>query len=156
MLLVVVRMEFHAERNLARREPMDDVARFGVPQLQVTIVAGRHELGALVVERHIFDGLPMSKVRSNAASLSVHFPQFHPAIHRRGQQQMRRFRHKLNRRYAFRVSGPRVNVRFGQETLVGRRIRSQIDTNVVRSVQEGASLVVERVFDWKINDLFGN
>lgn len=147
MLLVVVRMEFHAERNLTRRKPMDDIARFRVPQLQVPIVASRHELRALVVEANVLHGLPMPKVCANATSFAVHFPQFHATVHRGGEQQMGGFRHKPNGGDAFRVAGPGVNVRFGQEALVGWSVRPQIDANIMRGMQERASLVVEWIFD---------
>lgn len=147
MLFIVVRMKFHAERNFARRKPMNDIAGFGVPQFQITIVAGRHKLRSLIVEAHIFDRLSMSNVRANASSFAVHFPQFDATIHAARQQQMCRFRDESNGRNAFRVSRPTVYVRFGQETFVRRRVRSQIDANVVRCMQKRTSLIVQRIFD---------
>lgn len=140
-------MELHAERNLARREPVHDSTGLRVPQLQVPVVAGRHELRALVVERHILDRLPVAGVRPDAAALAVHLPQLHAAVHRGGQQQVRGLRHEADGRDALRVAGPRVDVRLGQEALVGRRIGAQVDADVVRRVQERAALVVGGIAD---------
>lgn len=76
MLFIMIRMEFNAEWYFARGKAMNDVAGFRVPQFDVSIVAGRQELFAIIVPGHIFNGLPMTIVCSYATTLFVHLPDF--------------------------------------------------------------------------------
>lgn len=149
MLLIVIRMEFHAKRNFARRETMHHITGFGVPQFDVTIVAGRHELRTFVVETNVLDSLPMTNICANATPFTVNLPQFHATVHTARQKQMRRLRYETDCRNALRMTGPGVNVSFWQETLVWRCVRSQINANIVRSMQERSSLVVQWILDCK-------
>lgn len=149
MLFALIRMEFNTERNFLGCKTLHNVARFGVPQLDISVIGGRQELCALIVECNIFDSLPMPVIRAYASPIFVHFPQFYATIHAARQQQMWRFRYQPNSRNAFRVARPGVNVRFGQETAIRMRMRTQIHTNIMWCMQEWTTLIVQCIFDYR-------
>ena len=75
MLLVLVRVEFDAERNALVGERARALARLRVPHLDVLVKGRGQEVRAAVVERDVLDGLGVAHVGSQALAIMVHVPQ---------------------------------------------------------------------------------
>ena len=144
---------------------------FCVPQFDVAIVGSAEELGSTVVKVDVSHALLVTQVRLHTASLVVHLPDLDLRVHGAGQQEVGRARKPADRRQTLAVACPCVDVFFRDKTpenictirrthrikwlsfvramyeLGGRLGRLQVDANILRNVQEGATLVVVRVFD---------
>ena len=63
-------------KKLVNSQRNPDLSSLSIPQFDVSVEAGREELGAVVVELHFSDRHLVTSIRTHDLVLSVHFPQF--------------------------------------------------------------------------------
>lgn len=84
---------------------------------------------------------------AHAPSIAIHLPQLDATVHGAGEQQMCRLGKPSNGRDALVVTRPGVYVGLGQKTFRWRRIRAQIDAQIVWRMQIRAALVIVGILD---------
>ncbi len=134
VLLFLVGVELDAVWHLLVGVARDDLARLRVPQFDEAVVGGRQELFAGVVEADVAHGLPVAVVGADAAAVLVDLPDLDFAVHAAAEQQVGRLGEPADGRHALVVALPHVDLLLRDETLGRRRVRAQVDADVLRRV----------------------
>lgn len=75
VLLVFVWIKTNHVGNLAVTEPLDALARFGVPELHLPIITAREEPAPVVREGYVLDSLGMSVEGTKTVPMGIDVPQ---------------------------------------------------------------------------------
>lgn len=134
MLFVLVRMELDDVGYLAVAEPLQTLASFGIPELDLTIVATRQELGSVIVEAQVFDRFDVAMECAKTSTMCVHIPELNGierkdyssqgasylyfCVHTATEQQMIRLWEQSYDGHTLCVTSPSVNADLRDEALL--------------------------------------
>mmetsp|Transcript_19776 Transcript_19776/g.42047 ORF Transcript_19776/g.42047 Transcript_19776/m.42047 type:complete len:318 (+) Transcript_19776:670-1623(+) len=148
VLLVCIRVDLHAVRELLVGQRGDALAGLSVPQLEVPVVRAGDEAAAIVGEADVPNRCGVSHVRAHALLRVEHIPDLHLRVHSRREQEVAIAREPTDGGDAFGVARPRVHPPLGDEALVllladvdwRREPRAPLIVSHVRPVEDGLLL----------------